>query len=439
MLVSYIIILVYFSFVFVARNKRINDLLLILITSVFVVSIFFPILSYFEDPLTWRNLYGLSIEKIEYVQLQYLSFILGTLLFYFSWGWKLDNYSRVKVIKINQKERSSLIDKTSFFSIVLILFGSILYIIYIKSVGFETLVASEALTDKYKASSGKGFLYIGFNFIIWGILIGETTKNNTSLKLISRLLAFFVIIWALFFIHTRTYVAILIFGYFYIYVEKYDIKIINLKFKYVFIAIFGWLFLEIFVMARGLITTDVNFADIFKMGLANIELAISNLAGSSDFSHPFITFFELTRNEEPGAMLGSGILDGIISLLPSFILDEKPKTMAEWFVTNYYPGLKEIGGGTGSSFVGELWLNFGSFIAPFIVGFLLSFFLYLIQKKANEKNNGLIALSIPYFVFSLFFLERMGLVASMKQFIYMYIPFVLIFITFKILSHSNSK
>lgn len=436
MLISLLICTTFLLFLVLGKNKKLNDLSLILITSVFVVSIFFPILSYFEPPITWRNLSGLTLERVEYVQIQYLSFIIGAMCFYLSWGWKLDSLKSIRELGGMPSSKVSRFSMNAYLAVVLVSFGSVLYLAYIQSVGINTLVSSEAMTDKYKASSGKGFLYIGLNFLIWGVLVAETVRNRPYLKLVCRLLAIGVVCWALFFIHTRTYAAILVFGYFYLYVERNDLRVSQLKVKYVLIGILSWIFIEAFGIARGVVSSSssFDFIQLFELAASNAELGIRTVAGGSDFSHPFITFFEITREEQAGFMMGKGILDGLTSLLPSFLLEEKPQTMAQWFAAKYYPTFSKQGGGTASSLVAEIWLNFGSIIAPFVAGFLISLFLFWVQLKAKVKSSGLTALSVPYFTFSLFFLERVGLVASFKQFIYMFVPFLCFVFSFKILS-----
>ena len=441
MLVSILITICYISFLFIARNKKLNDLSLILITSIFIVSIFFPVLSYFYEPITWRNLSGYTLKNVEYVQMQYLSFIIGAILFYLTWGYKIDKFCNVESVNINNYRNALLVDKSSYLSVVLILIGSLLYIFYVQSIGIDTLINSKFMTDKYKSSIGKGFLNLGLNFVILGVLISESIRYGSNLKKIARILAFFVIVWALFFIQVRTYVAILIFGYLYIYIDRCEIKVSQLKIKYILGLIFIVILFELFSLLRSVISSDnsLDFENIFKFAISNIEIGISSIVGGSDISHPFITFMEISRHEQSGWMMGQGFVDGVMSILPSFVWDDKPQTMAQWFAAKYYSSFSGQGGGTGSTLVGEIWLNFGGFIAPLVAGFLISLFLFWVQLKGKLRSQGLIALSIPYFTFPLLFVERVGLVATFKHFIYIFVPLVLITITFKFLTLITKK
>ena len=427
-----ILLLVYLCFV---KGKLINDLSLMMTASVFLVSLFFPVLSMIVEPVTWRNLDGIDSGNLSYLQWQYFFFLLGCVIFTAFFGYKVDLVKQVESPRSSGKGFS--INKREFFSLTLIVVGGTLYGYFILSVGINNLIAIDVLSDKYEAASGKGIFYIGLNFIILGILIAEHNSVSKKFRFFCRAAAICVIVWALAYIHTRTYAAILLLGYFSIYITNQQILISSIRFKYITWGLVLWLFLEMFSIGRSFISAGygMQLAEMKVYLVENVEETIGAVVGGSDFSHPFITFWELSMNEEAGSLLGQGFLDGIKSVLPSVLVGDKPATTAQWFVNKYYPDFAARGGGAASSLVGEIWLNFGAYVGPFIFGILISFLIFIIQLNAKRNENGLCSFLIPYLTLYALLFERAGLVATFKQTIYIIVPLTGLYFCFILLKN----
>ena len=58
---------------------------------------------------------------------------------------------------------------------------------------------------------------------------------------------------------------------------------------------------------------------------------MGEVVGGSEFSHPFITAFELRRDEVAGSFRGNTYFESPLSLIPSFLYPDKKPSMPEWF------------------------------------------------------------------------------------------------------------
>jgi hypothetical protein len=408
--------------------------LLIILT--IINGLFFPILSVFFEPLTWRDLSGYNEVVSFEVQLDYLIFGIGLLLSYLFFNKLIISNKASKVI--TSLPRPSKISRDDFIFFGLASAGLAIYAIYISNIGLDVVTSTETFTEKYLLSRGLGFYSFGINLVILACFFGEESDRRL-IKFFSRSLALCVIIWSLGFIYIRTYAVILIIGYLYLFLRYKNINIKDIRIKPLLITLILWIFIELFSFYRGVIKSNQDFSNInlYELSEQNYEKFIGATVGGSEFSHNFITAFELRRDVEDNFLLGSSYLESLLILIPKGIFPDRPETLPEWFARTYYPVFYEKGGGTAFSIVGEAWLNFGPFFGAFIVSFIIGLSLSWMEWKVRVRPGSIVARVSPYVIFLTLILHRAAWAATIKQIFMAIIPIAILVFVFKILANKR--
>ena len=104
-----------------------------------------------------------------------------------------------------------------------------------------------------------------------------------------------------------------------------------------------------------------------------------------------------------------------MTLPPRLPLPERPATLAQEFVAEYYPSLAARGGGSSFSLVAEAWWNFGTIIGSTLAGLLLGALLMWCTSTAACHPHGLVQRLLPYLTLLCLLLHRGQAQAIFKQ------------------------
>ena len=386
-----------FSLVLMRRESPLH-LVVALMGMTIVIGLTFPIGSLFVEPETWRNLAVYTTSMGADIQWDYFAFGLGLLLAYIL---------LVRHISTQAQNLPAQLPTGAFFSRdelfvgVLTFLGMGLYLSFIGIIELSTLLYTENLAKKYLIAKGLGPFKLGLHLIILACLWAEAGRVRRSLLMLMRVVAVGIMVWGLLFIHVRTYPAFLLIGYLAIYLRRTQITIASTRFRIVLLFTFLLAFFVVAPLYRTSLAIRLNPAEILTREILDKPSErILRMWIVSEFAHPFMTAFELRRDEEGASQLGRSYLNAPLITIPRFIYPTRPESLAERFVRTNYPDLAARGGGSSFSLVGEAWLNFGALLGPFVIGTLMGILLTLVENSAKRNRNSIIAMVVPYFVVS---------------------------------------
>jgi len=131
-----------------------------------VIGSFYPLLSLFIEPRSWRNLGDLNEVVIQRAQVDYLAFAAGLLLAIGAAGLVLPRAlapePAPKPVPVRVRFRDGLV----VWSLLAV--GGLLYSIYVQRIGYGTLTSTHDFAEKYLASRGQGVFLLGLNLMIVG-------------------------------------------------------------------------------------------------------------------------------------------------------------------------------------------------------------------------------------------------------------------------------
>jgi hypothetical protein len=375
-----------------------------------VIGTFFPAFYNMVEIKTWRNLSNYSDNIGQNLQLEYLAYGFGLL-------WPIlftrsSLHKAIKKLKTARYSRNYIISRDYFICFSLLFAGILLYGYYIHLVGFNTLFNNVAnLSEKYKVSSGLGPLAFGLNILTVCYLWAESSQFPKKILYLFRLLAIALMYYSIVLMHVRTYSFIIILGFLFIYFKEKEINLWRIKGRLTVIFILLWSCVEIIGLLRGVRGGDVQpYIANMKMGTT-----LNSMVGGSEFTHPFITSFELYNKYEAGIWSGVTYWNSLLILIPKSIYPSRPESSAEWFVKRFYPSNYRKGQGTAFSMVGEAWLNFGSLIGPFMIGSLIGLIICIVINRSLIYPYSSTSRLLAYFLFIVIMSERYAFNGTMKS------------------------
>ena len=390
------------SVVFLRRQSPFH-LVSVLLGMTIIIGLYFPIGSHLVQPLTWRNLSGYSAAVAADIQWDYLAFGVGVLVAY-----GLFNEPETPIRSGGKRFCSSAIAlrRTEYIVFALWFIGTVLYVAFVAVVGLGPLLSTDDFALKYRLAEGLGPLKVGLSLVIVACLLADASGASERLVRFARVVAVVVVIWGLFIIHVRTYPAHLIVGYMAIYCRRKHITIGRAGMSLLVAIAFIMIFFQLFTLYRGTLQTGVGVMDLTQL------LAIA--VGGSEFSHPFITAFELRRDLTGASELGRSYFQSLDLLAPRFIAPNRSEAPAYWFAREFYPSVAAVGGTAALSMVGEAWLNFGRLGGPFLVGAVFSTVLTRMEVLCDRRPGSFVAMTRPYMVLLVALGHRAAWIGTLK-------------------------
>lgn len=395
-----------------------------------LIGSFYPLVTSFVEPSSWRNLDVLSPALVRDSQLQYVAYAAGLVLAILA-----SNSRRGSAPDLNDHRDTTPRDFTA--SALLVGAGLAMYAIYAERVGMSALTDREDYAAKYLASQGLGPLQLGLPMAMVGCLWAEASELAAARKLPFRAVALAIVVWSIAFISVRTNAVVVVLGYASILARRSGFELRKIRPALVVAGLVGYLFLESFALLRGVYRGDLGSA--ISQVIDRGELALGTAVGGSELSHPFITTAEVLRSREAGELAGESLWNGVAACLPRGIHPDRPPFLSEQFVRSNYAELASRGGGAAFSLVAEAWLDFGSCIGPFAFGLALGWLLVACERRRETHPTGLIARVIPYFVFYVAMQHRNEFGSLFKQVFMISLVVVPMWLLAEALSHSPRR
>ena len=389
-----------------------------------LVGTFYPLATLWIRPLTWRSVGHLPEEVLLGVQAEYLVFAVGLLaavLLARSLGWLR------RPPQPENRPAPWTVHRDRVVSLGLILGGALLYAGFVSRVGVGVLLDYQDFATKYLAGQGLGFLSIGLNLVICGVLWAEAGSVGHLLRWTARILAVAVALWALFFISTRTYFAVLLLGYLYVLCRNRGLELGRVRLRVVVLLLAAYLGVEGYMLVRGSYRGDFleAVATVREMGVTD-DQTLGWLVGGSELSHPFVTAAEVQRYEEAGELACGSYLDAFQILMPLALFPDRPRSLSQRFVEDYYPAVAERGGGAAFSLVAEAWWNLGRGIGSLLVGCLAGLGLLWFEARRNLGPGHPLTRLSPYLVSVVLLAHRSTFALIVKQMVCLLGPILLL-------------
>lgn len=384
---------------------------------------FFPLMSLYVEPRSWRNLGSISEESMHAAQVEYLCFGLGfTAAVGCAWAFKRGLLGAPREVP---PPPAYIRFRDGLMAWGLVGLGGALYSAYVAQVGVDTLVGNEDFANKYLESRGMGTLLFGLKLMIAGVLWGEASDLPGWSRRGLRLIALGIFSWAFFFIAVRTYAVAIAVGYFAAFCTRRKVQVRRIRLRVIALLLIAYFGAESYAILRStwMSSGDLMQAVELARGMDTDE-SLGGVVGGSEFSHPFITTAEVLQYEEGGTLMGSSYVDAVLAFVPTFLVAERPSTLAQDFVAEYYPALDARGGGASFSLVAEAWWNFGALFGSFLIGLAAGGLLLWCQVRARRAPHGLVQRLLPYLAFACVLLHRGQVQATFKQIASLVLPVI---------------
>ncbi len=404
---------------FCLRHRSPMHLLALLAIFTLFVGNFFPIATVFVEPLSWRNVVQAPDDDVLAVQWEYVAFAAGlcaAAAFAFAAGGLA---SRDRAAEHRTRETSGRSD--FLVAAGLVLAGAVLYGIFVRQVGIETLASRDDYAAKYLRSVGLGPLASGINVMMAGVLWAEAGTLSPRAKYAFRAVGVAIVTWSLLVIAVRTNIVILGLGYGWIACVRRGVTIGRVRPALALVAVVGWFGLELVSLWRGAVQ-EAGAGRATELIVRNAEANMAAVVGGSELSHPFLTALEVRLHEHEGDLGGQSYWNAFPALAPLALVPDRPLALAETFARTHYAEMAEQGGGTAFSLVGEAWWNFGAIGGSLLVGFLAGALLLALEAAAARGHGGVIARVLPYFAFLCVIAHRSESAVLLKQVVSISVP-----------------
>lgn len=395
-----------------------------------LIGSFYPLVSSFVEPSSWRNLDQLSPALVRESQEQYVAYAIGLVLALLATNTR----RRGDLAPLEQRDTTAR-DFTA--SALLVGAGLTMYALYAQRVGLSALTDREDYAAKYLASQGLGPLQLGLPMAMTGCLWAEMSELHPTRKTPFRAVALAIAIWSIAFISVRTNAVVLALGYASILARRSGFELRRIRPALVAAGLVGYVFLESFALLRGVYRGDLGSAitQVVDRG----ALALGTAVGGSELSHPFITTAEILRSHEAGELAGESLWNGVAACLPRGLHPDRPPFLSEQFVRSNYADLASRGGGAAFSLVAEAWLDFGALIGPLAFGLAFGWLFVACERRRETHPTGLVARLLPYFVFYVAMQHRNEFGSLFKQVFMLSLVVVPVWLAAEALSHSPRR
>jgi oligosaccharide repeat unit polymerase len=166
-------------------------------------------------------------------------------------------------------------------------------------------------------------------------------------------------------------------------------------------------------------------------------ISLINLGSSGEFlvGLNLMKLIEAISSGETKLNYGKGFLDDITCYIPRAIFPNRPLPLSERFVEEFYPGVREGGGGYGLFFLQDGYWAFG------LMGVLISMVLYscaisnIYMYFKNYFESDFMVLMYSFIYFPLVISSpRSGLLISLKSALMSSIPFIIVIVVSSLVS-----
>lgn len=312
----------------------------------------------------------------------------------------------------------------------LILFGGILYLIYI-FVYYGDIVSYLKLNrvERFYLKAGLGYLTIGLPIFNTGVILLfsdsmkrlyllKNGKRKTIIKNLTPYIIFFILYTTFFLLSgDRRLLVSFILGIAFVYCKYVFDGQLGFKqaFFTFFISLSALILLQIFSKIRVYASQPLSMYQFF---LQNFRYEWLNLA-QGELGTQFKILTDLVRDiTSKSFMLGSTYLNAVVAQIPSSIYPERPMSPGSWYCQTYYPNIFLLGGGVGFSFIGEAYLNFGT-IGPVVVGYIVGLILGWWYRNTGENRNSSFHIALYGGSLGLMFIiARSDTVSILKEFLF---------------------
>ena len=432
-MLSVVLIAMLFAFLSVNSYRSASSLIVFQYAVVTVISCLYVIASSTTQIKTWRNIGELTPEIVFTTQLLYILFLAGVFIASILVVERKASPESHQYLSVSNQFS---VRQAEFFTFVFLFAGITLYGIYILLVGISSLVNTNNFAQKYADSTSTGPLYFGLTLIIMAAFWAETEGVSRWLNKLARGTIIVVLIWVLFFVHTRWPIVMTGVGYFSIIARRSDMRVRNIKFHWVLAGAVGLVLFEGFSIYRGLLSSGAGWQSLFSGGfLTKLQIAF----GGSELVHPFITAGEVIKFHigQPANFLS--FFSAFKTLIPSFLISDRGLSEAQQFAQIHYSTLFQRGGGTGYTIVGGTFKYFPVYIGTFLTGLSIGLYNAYIDRYVAQKPRSVIAGILPALFFYALFSERMGMIAYIKQLILIGVVTVLVYIGFMLIYFAVQK
>ena len=407
------------------RRRSPFDLFVLLVLFSAVVGSFYPVLTAFVEPSTWRNVDHLRDALFAAAQWNYLGFALGLAAVAcaarplgrarpspahgaprespppasgptVSPGWvgvgdgraqaRTARPGQVTPARLAPGAERALAERDLCAALLLLAAGLGLYALYVGKVGLSALFNHSDYAEKYLRSFGLGPMAVGLKLAILACLWAEGGRVGARARTLFRLVALAISVWSVGFISVRSNFVCLLMGYAALACRRGGFELRRIRPLLVALLLAAYVFLEGFALLRGLLDRDLGTAVriLQDEGSSTLGRAI----GGSELGHPFVTTMEVMAERDPGELRGASYLAALEGLLPLALHPERPPTLSQEFARRHYAELAARGGGTAFSAVAEAWLAFGSFVGPLCAGFALGALALALERAVRRAPDG---------------------------------------------------
>lgn len=341
-------------------------------------------------------------------------------------------YGLSKVFNNDEKKFQNIYYRMEGIDYKRIVYLGIVYIIVglIAHLGFYgvNIEAFDSYSNGYFAGRGNGYVTVFFNFLILGIVLIEYaikfSRTSFALIIFNRIMILGFTICYLFLFMKRRQVLLLFVCLFAIHFNKIRL---SRKIMLYIIMILTIIALTVFGKVRGYFDANGfnNMGTFIINNYSNDWISISEMEGkyiSRTFNdvYKYVSFY----GYNPQILIGV-----IFCMIPRKLLGGfKPLSFPEWNTYTFHFLDYQKGAGYAGSLVAELYLIGG--VVIIIIGyFIIGSICYKMQRKVNiaYKFNQPANIISVIFVYTIAFLPRFDLASLFIDFVFLYIPMILVF------------
>lgn len=409
----------------VARRRNVVSPSVIAVGMTAIISVFFPLLSAFFEPSSWRHGVYLGDEYVLGAQTQYLAFTVG--LCAIAMRVRLTRGRPGSGPTVRKRDAAATAHRDQLVALGLVVGGGLLYAIYIAKVGLGPLLDRSNFAEKYRVSSGMGTFYAGLNLMMVGCLWAEASELPARTTRLFRLCAGLILFWAVAVVAVRSHVATLGLGYLYLWAKRREFRVSSVRPSMILALCLAYVGIEAYSLLRSFWDGSLSSAVVsFQEEMPELDSTIGQVVGGSELSHPFLTMMELDRHELAGELEGAGYVQGLLGFLPVWLVPDRGISVAQEFARRHYPDLAERGGGTAFCLVGDSWWNIGSVFGPLLAGLLLGWMLMWTERNVRLDPGGVVSRMLPYCLHLILLVHRNTFPSILKQVFAVSIPVVLL-------------
>jgi oligosaccharide repeat unit polymerase len=317
-------------------------------------------------------------------------------------------------------------------SIILSIVGIVLYALFIVTVYGtpQKMYLVGDRVDLYKSKQGLGFLVIGRDILLFGLVIAfnrmmylkklDPKKNKLSVVLIVVILLFFAHNLLL---GDRNPILDVLFGISVVFWLYYKGT------RRIILVVSPILFLG-FILLGALRGAPKN-SDYITYITNSSNWANFDPTSKGELTAHFKIDHDVLYVSGGEYKLGGSYLEAFVSLVPKNLIAERPEYLTEWYARKFHREIFEAGGGFGFSLIAETYMNFGT-LGMVLIGFFIGYFC---KKMYGFVFNHLSLINLSIYgitLYYIFLLPRAGITPSIKPYLFsVVVPYYLLSVFFR--------